>query len=42
LQLVAQIRRVNGGKGADVVYDAVGGVTTDAALAALAPAAASW
>ena len=32
-----QIRRVTGGRGAEVVYDAVGGVTTDAALAALAP-----
>jgi NADPH2:quinone reductase len=36
-EVAAQIRRVNGGKGAEVVYDAVGGVTTDAALAALAP-----
>jgi NADPH2:quinone reductase len=31
----AAIRRVTGGKGADVVYDAVGGVTTPSALAAL-------
>jgi NADPH:quinone reductase-like Zn-dependent oxidoreductase len=36
-EVAAQIRRVNGGHGAEVVYDAVGGVTTDAALAALAP-----
>jgi NADPH:quinone reductase-like Zn-dependent oxidoreductase len=32
----AEIKRLTGGKGADVVYDAVGGVTTPAALAALA------
>jgi NADPH:quinone reductase-like Zn-dependent oxidoreductase len=32
-----QIRKVTGGRGAEVVYDAVGGVTTAAALAALAP-----
>jgi NADPH:quinone reductase len=32
----AHIRRLTGGKGADVVYDAVGGVTTPTALAALA------
>jgi len=32
-----QIRRATGGRGAEVVYDAVGGVTTGAALAALAP-----
>jgi NADPH2:quinone reductase len=31
-----QIRAVNGGRGTDVVYDAVGGVTTAAALAGLA------
>jgi NADPH:quinone reductase-like Zn-dependent oxidoreductase len=36
-EVAAQIRRVNGGLGVEVVYDAVGGVTTDAALAALAP-----
>jgi NADPH:quinone reductase-like Zn-dependent oxidoreductase len=36
-EVVAQIRRANGGHGVEVVYDAVGGVTTDAALAALAP-----
>jgi NADPH2:quinone reductase len=36
-EVAAQIRRVNGGQGAEVVYDAVGGVTTGAALAALAP-----
>jgi NADPH:quinone reductase-like Zn-dependent oxidoreductase len=36
-EVAAQIRRVTGGRGAEVVYDAVGGVTTDAALAALAP-----
>jgi len=36
-EVAAHIRRVNGGDGADVVYDAVGGVTTEAALAALAP-----
>ncbi|MDT5218838.1 MAG: NADPH:quinone reductase [Mycobacterium sp.] len=35
--IAAQIRRVTGGRGAEVVYDAVGGVTTDTALAALAP-----
>jgi NADPH:quinone reductase len=32
----AEIKRLTGGKGVDVVYDAVGGVTTPAALAALA------
>jgi NADPH2:quinone reductase len=32
----SQIKRLTGGKGADVVYDAVGGVTTPAALASLA------
>jgi NADPH:quinone reductase len=32
----AQIKRATGGKGAQVVYDAVGGVTTPAALASLA------
>jgi NADPH:quinone reductase-like Zn-dependent oxidoreductase len=32
----ASIKQLTGGKGADVVYDAVGGVTTSAALAALA------
>jgi len=32
----AAIRRLTGGKGVDVVYDAVGGVTTPAALAAVA------
>lgn len=31
------IRVLTGGRGADVVYDAVGGVTTPAALASLAP-----
>ncbi|WP_405984095.1 zinc-binding alcohol dehydrogenase family protein [Streptomyces sp. NBC_00872] len=31
----SQVRRVTAGKGADVVYDAVGGVTTQAALASL-------
>jgi NADPH:quinone reductase-like Zn-dependent oxidoreductase len=31
-----QIRLASGGRGADVIYDAVGGVTTPAALAALA------
>jgi NADPH2:quinone reductase len=36
-EVAAQIRRVSGGDGADVVYDAVGGVTTETALAALAP-----
>ncbi|MDT5241036.1 MAG: NADPH:quinone reductase, partial [Mycobacterium sp.] len=36
-EIAAQIRRLNLGHGADVVYDAVGGVTTEAALAALAP-----
>ncbi|HUB40091.1 MAG TPA: zinc-binding alcohol dehydrogenase family protein [Streptosporangiaceae bacterium] len=33
----SQIKRVTGGRGADVVFDAVGGVTTPAALASLAP-----
>jgi NADPH:quinone reductase len=32
----AEIKRLTGGSGVDVVYDAVGGVTTSAALAALA------
>jgi NADPH2:quinone reductase len=32
----ATIKRLTGGEGADVVYDAVGGVTTPSALAALA------
>lgn len=32
----AEIRRLTGGRGVDVVYDAVGGVTTPAALAPLA------
>ena len=32
----SEIRGLTGGKGADVVYDAVGGLTTGAALAALA------
>jgi len=32
----AEIKRLTGGSGADVVYDAVGGVTTSAALAGLA------
>jgi NADPH:quinone reductase-like Zn-dependent oxidoreductase len=32
----AAIKRLTGGTGADVVYDAVGGVTTPSALAALA------
>jgi NADPH:quinone reductase-like Zn-dependent oxidoreductase len=32
----AEVRRLTAGRGADVVYDAVGGVTTPAALAALA------
>jgi NADPH:quinone reductase len=36
-EVTAQIRRVTGNRGAEVVYDAVGGVTTGAALAALAP-----
>jgi NADPH:quinone reductase-like Zn-dependent oxidoreductase len=36
-EVAAQILRANGGHGAEVVYDAVGGVTTGAALAALAP-----
>jgi NADPH:quinone reductase len=33
----SQIKRFTGGRGADVVFDAVGGVTTPAALASLAP-----
>src|ERR1700753_4043342 len=33
----SQIKRVTGGRGADVVFDAVGGVTTPSALASLAP-----
>jgi NADPH:quinone reductase len=32
----AEVKRLTGGTGVDVVYDAVGGVTTSAALAALA------
>ncbi|MEU0964876.1 zinc-binding alcohol dehydrogenase family protein [Streptomyces sp. NPDC005917] len=32
----SEIKRLTGGRGADVVYDAVGGVTTPAALASLA------
>ncbi|WP_430336061.1 quinone oxidoreductase family protein [Rhodococcus sp. ACT016] len=32
-----ELRRLTGGRGVDVVYDAVGGVTTPAALASLAP-----
>lgn len=32
-----EVKRLTGGRGADVVYDAVGGVTTHAALASLAP-----
>ena len=32
----SQVKRLTAGKGADVVYDAVGGVTTPAALASLA------
>ena len=32
----SQVRRLTDGRGADVVYDAVGGVTTQAALASLA------
>jgi NADPH:quinone reductase len=35
-EVADQIRAVTGGRGAEVVYDAVGGVTTAAALAALA------
>lgn len=34
--VAAEIKRANNGKGVEVVYDAVGGVTTAAALAALA------
>ena len=33
--IAAEIRRLSGGRGADVVFDAVGGVTTPAALASL-------
>lgn len=33
----SEIKRLTGGRGADVVFDAVGGVTTPAALASLAP-----
>jgi NADPH2:quinone reductase len=36
-ELGDEIKRRTGGRGADVVYDAVGGVTTAAALASLAP-----
>ena len=32
----SEIKRLTGGSGADVVYDAVGGITTPAALASLA------
>ena len=32
----AEVKRLTGGKGADIVYDAVGGATTPAALASLA------
>ena len=35
--VAAEVRRFTGGRGVDVVYDAVGGVTTAAALASLAP-----
>jgi NADPH:quinone reductase len=35
--VASQVKRCTAGKGADVVYDAVGGVTTPAALASLAP-----
>ncbi|MFK0281257.1 zinc-binding alcohol dehydrogenase family protein [Streptomyces sp. NPDC090499] len=35
-EIGAEVRRLTGGRGADVVYDAVGGVTTPAALASLA------
>ncbi|MFL4901969.1 zinc-binding alcohol dehydrogenase family protein [Streptomyces sp. MMS24-I2-30] len=35
--IAGQIKQLTGGRGADVVYDAVGGVTTPAALASLAP-----
>ncbi|WP_448333004.1 quinone oxidoreductase family protein [Streptomyces sp. DSM 41534] len=35
-EAASEIKRVTAGKGADVVYDAVGGVTTPTALAALA------
>ncbi|GLW07977.1 oxidoreductase [Microtetraspora sp. NBRC 13810] len=34
--VAAEIRRVTGGRGADVVYDAVGGVTTPSAVTSLA------
>ncbi|GAA3681485.1 zinc-binding alcohol dehydrogenase family protein [Nonomuraea antimicrobica] len=34
--VAAELRRLTGGRGADVVYDAVGGVTTPTALASLA------
>ncbi|MFE7608660.1 quinone oxidoreductase family protein [Streptomyces celluloflavus] len=34
--VAAEIRRITGGRGADVVYDAVGGVTTPSAVASLA------
>jgi len=33
----SHVKRLTGGRGADVVFDAVGGVTTPAALASLAP-----
>ncbi|MFI9273270.1 zinc-binding alcohol dehydrogenase family protein [Kitasatospora sp. NPDC052896] len=35
-EIGSEVKRLSGGKGADVVYDAVGGVTTPAALASLA------
>jgi NADPH:quinone reductase len=35
-EIAAQVKRLTQGRGADVVYDAVGGVTTAAALASLA------
>ena len=35
-EIGAEVRRLTDGRGADVVYDAVGGVTTPAALASLA------
>lgn len=35
--VAARIRAANGGRGADVVYDAIGGVTTTTALASVAP-----
>ena len=35
--VAARLRAATGGRGADVVYDAIGGVTTAAALASVAP-----